>query len=459
MKGKFKKFAAAFAAVSIIMGSVPNLAFAAGYTAIGGPGVADSITPKSGEDGYETSSQVVFKKYLAMENDAAVPAAEFSYVISVPTERLAATTTELAVFPGKILDTYPKIANVTYLPSDTTTAGLPVPNGTETGITANYKYCEKNVAINFGTATNFFDEPGIYRYYIQETGVNMGVENDKMFTVANSGDDATATSDSIIANGTATNGWRTLDIYVSDVDGELKIAQTMLRQGKIETRPAIGASLGDKSQGYINVYDTSDLTVGKTVVGNQGSKNKYFKFTIRIANLNENTKITVDNDHVDKNTSGSTAPNVATKSDYTGAEINEKNTITEQTATDADIDGREGKKQTTFIYYLANGEYVTLKGIPKGAYYYVTEEAEDYTPNPASDTNHITLNSTITLEDEVTGQISNLDVYTGFQNSLDGTIPTGIIMSIAPAAIVGIGVLAAIIALVIAGKKRAIEED
>ncbi|MBQ3918780.1 MAG: hypothetical protein II695_03825, partial [Oscillospiraceae bacterium] len=175
-------------------------------------------------------------------------------------------------------------------------------------------YAIKTVQMDFSGCG--FTEPGIYRYYITETGSNVA------------GMKCGQTSDLTKAAETV----RTVDVYVEDatfMDGTveknyLRIAGYVMYVGeqtvgpnKVDPDPAPTAvdpanwqvNLEDgmtntssttnygkvngaeimngtdpvqKSEGIPNFYSTNDITFGKTVTGNQGSKDKYFKFTLQL---------------------------------------------------------------------------------------------------------------------------------------------------------------------------------
>ena len=134
-------------------------------------------------------------------------------------------------------------------------------------------------------------------------------------------------------------------------------------------------------------------------------------------------------------------------------------------------------------YYLQDGQYVTVKGLPKDATYALTENSEDYLS--ANGTSKVAIaavdavagteeswevdgqtftseqaakayvdqqDGTLTYDDIVhneavagtpavpekqhndplSGTILTSDIYTGFTNTRDGIIPTGIIMTFLP---------------------------
>jgi hypothetical protein len=130
------------------------------------------------------------------------------------------------------------------------------------------------------------------------------------------------------------------------------------------------------------------------------------------------------------------------------------------------VTGKQLKEGVDF--YLQDGNYITILGIPHGSTYNVAEVEEDYTKE-----NGITIaNSSLdwdssadgvdALSDNPSGTL-NSDVHTGFTNSKEGVIPTGVLMSVAPVVIVGLIVVGGIVFFAVRGAKKkaseAAEED
>ena len=321
MKKHARFLATLLAAVLLVAAALPS-AFAFKYTAVAG-------------------TSTTFYKYLVMDVDANVPNATFAFTVA-PGTAIAATENSVAVLAG--IGT-PTIADVTFAPTDSTTAGLP---SDATGTTtANKKYATKTATVDFSKIS--FTEPGIYRYIVTETATtNQGVTNDESAT-------------------------RTLDVYVTDNDGALEVSSYVLHTGT--DAPAAGTDkgsadvsntgdkLGDKSAGYTNTYDTSNLTFSKTVSGNQASRDKYFAFTVTIRGAVAGTVYDVDLTKADVNISAN--PNDATT--CIG------NAVTQPQRLTVPADGT-----VTQVFYLQHGQEITIKGIAKDSTYTVTENAEDY---------------------------------------------------------------------------------
>ena len=367
------------AAVLLVAAALPS-AFAFKYTAVAG-------------------TSTTFYKYLVMDVDANVPNATFAFTVA-PGTAIAATENRVAVLAG--IGT-PTIADVTFAPTDSTTAGLP--SDTDTA-TAGQQYATQTAKVDFSGIS--FTEPGIYRYIVTETATtNQGVTNDESAT-------------------------RTLDVYVTDNDGALEVSSYVLHTGT--DAPAAGTDkgsadvsntgdkLGDKSAGYTNTYDTSNLTFSKTVSGNQASRDKYFAFTVTISGAVAGTVYDVDLTKADVNISAN--PNDATT--CIG------NAVTQPQRLTVPADGT-----VTQVFYLQHGQEITIKGLAKGTEYAVTENPEDYKQ---------------TAPDNASGTIVSEDVTAAFTNTRSGVIPTGVLLTVAPfAAIMAVGAVGII---VMVGKKR-----
>ena len=370
---KYTRFLTTLLAAALLVVAALPSAFAFTYTPVAG-------------------TSTTFDKYLVMDADANVPNATFAFTVA-PGTAIAATENRVAVLAG--IGT-PTIANVTFAPTDSTTAGLP--SDTDTA-TAGQKYAKQTVTVSFSGIS--FPEPGIYRYIVTETATtDQGVTNDKSAT-------------------------RTLDVYVTDNDGALEVSSYVLHTGTDapaagDDKGSAGVALGDKSSGYTNTYDTSNLTFSKTVSGNQASRDKYFAFTVTISEAVPGTVYTVDLRKADA-TSGTNAATIAANAGKTNVSeltVGEDRTVTQ-------------------TFYLQHGQEITIKGLAKDTVYSVTENAEDYKP---------------TIPDNASGTIASADVTAAFTNTRSGVIPTGVLLTVAPfAAIMAVGAVGII---VMVGKKR-----
>lgn len=409
----FKVGAAMLAATMAMTPVVPAMAAGTNYSAtIGG-------TP--------TTS---FQKYLVMDQQAEVPNASFTYAVTAGTaksydldgktfEVLAGVDADKVTMAGVGTTT----ANtITYKQGDATKndEGTYVKNYDD----STEKYAEKTATLDFSACK--FTEPGVYRYVITESGTNQAITNDADLT-------------------------RTLDVYVEDDSDEngkkLKIAGYVLHSNEddtIETGDDFGtnvnATLENKSQGFTNEYTTSDLTFRKEVTGNQASKDKYFEFTVTIANATPGTVYDVDIANADGQSIANTATIEANKG---------KTNVTSLTV---DENGKVEQK-----FYLQHGQQIEIQGIAEDTTYTVTENAEDYksTANAADA-------SVVTIQDgtdsaPTQGTIADKDLTTGYLNTRSGVIPTGVLMTVAPfAAVTLLGGFGA--ATIMMKKKREDEE-
>ncbi len=484
---KMKRFVAAFAATTVLMSCVPSMAW------------ADSTTKTYNAINAQNTQ---FNKYLIMDENADVPIITFNYVITPLASKIDATATTLAVLPGitKTVGSvvYPKIDAVSFTAddskSDTTEAGIGF---------IGYKQVVKPVVVDFSNIE--FTEPGVYRYYIYEVDSDTsGISYDvKKGTTA-------LEQKAKVSNGTDSHYYRTLDVYVEDDNNtgaenySLRVTDYILYDGyitggpssdstnqsadsAIDTTDTIVADPANgkepagavKSDKYINYYDTKNLTIGKRVTGNQGSRDKYFKFTVDITGLTAGTLLGVD-------ISGAEA--TVTDPSVTQTYIGRSNL--KQIISGNEVDLQTGNKliaqndgTVKYVCYLKNNQYITINGLPtnSAAKYSITEDKEDYTEsyygditgNGKTDLTTFLSNGTVStgMGDAKTAEITEVnvkesaeglesnDIEYAFLNEKNGVIPTGIIMSVAPAVIVGIGVLAAIFALVLGGKKKELDEE
>lgn len=354
-------------------------------------------------------STTTFKKYLTMDAEANVPNATFTYTIAAG-DAAAAVAGSIEILAGITVKnaetnavTAPTLtASVTFAPTDVMTAGLPTDAAGSP--TAGKKYAEKVLTADFrGVA---FPEPGIYRYVVTEAGDNQAITNDAILT-------------------------RYLDVYVIDNNGSLEVASYVLHS--TDASPVVastGAAADDKSDGYTNVYTTYDLTLSKTVTGNQGSRDKYFAFTVAISDGVAGTKYTVDLSGADT----TTGSNAATLDAYEGKTNPAEITL-----------GADG--QATVTYYLQHGQNIVIYGLAAGTKVEVTETNEDYTAS------YKVNNGTATAGAAAT--VSNIaaDTTLAFTNDRSGNIPTGVILTVAPFVVMMLIGLAGIVFLSVKRRK------
>lgn len=426
------------------------------------------------------ANDVTYNKILVLKDDATTPNVTFKYSVSVPASDIPATQTTLGVFKGvtatEASEVYPKVADVVY---DETVAADTTP--AITGLPTGYKTVTKGINIDFDKIA--FPEPGVYRYYITEA---------KTPAIAGMKYDVTAA-----ALTTEGNGVRTLDIYVEDSNAAsstapsgttttgLKITGYVLYKGEVTAGPLPGSNAtsgtaitsdvtinqngiyvetgtdtgatkvsgAEKTNNIINFYGTNNLTFGKEVTGNQGSRDKYFKYTITAENdsttgqptVNASDKFTVDMSNATKE------PTKTAATTYEASAMKTANNVTDVTGAQL-IAGK--------VFYLQDGDYITILGLPQGFKYKVEEDKEDYTQTEkiAEDVSTLDWDAAHTgndaLNDNVSGAINNADIHTGFTNSKEGVIPTGVLLTMTPVIVVAVIVVAGIAFFAVRNAKR-----
>lgn len=364
-----------------------------------------------------------FDKYLVMDQQANVPNASFTYTVTAGAAKAYdVANRKFQIFAGINPETVTmegvgsQTANtITYAPGDETAQD-------DNALVKDYdksteKYAKKTATLDFSACN--FTEPGIYRYIVTESGTNQAITND-------------------------TDTTRVVDVYVADVSddtGNKLTIQGYVLHSNADDAPEIpmndeagsgGGYADTKSQGFTNAYDTSDLTFRKEVEGNQASHNKYFEFTVTIADAVPGTEYNVDITKADA-TSGQ---NAATISENAG-----KTNVTKLTV------GQDGSVSQKF--YLQHGQEITIQGIAKDSTYAVTENEEDYKQAVAEVTDYTA---------PARGTIESTDLKTSYLNKRNGVIPTGVVMTVAPFAAVTLLGAAGMVKLKM-GKKKDDEEE
>lgn len=421
----FKKISAILLAV-LLIAALSTTAFAsAAYTAIPG-------------------GTVNFNKYLVLSSDAEVPNVTFEYSIEAGAA-MDMTETTVAVIAGPVVEaggkvTAPTVGTAVFAPTDAKAAT--VASGDSVTLASDQSYAKKSVTIDFSGVT--FPEPGVYRYLLKETSAGQqGISYDTQLPTG----------------GTAKQ--RTVDVYVIDNNGALKIAAYVMHTGTDAPRiltttngtgdvSTAGDPLTDKSDGFVNDYGTVKLGFAKEVSGNQASRDKFFKFTLSITNAGSGTVMNVTVcDNAKK-----AAKTAATR--YETAAMQAANGVTTLTA---DENGA-----VTHDFYLSHGDTVLVTGLPQGASYTVTEDAEDYKSAEGTTIEAVAASGTAGEEGYVAaklyngltnGTIAAEDAYTGYTNTRDGLVPTGVMLTVIPGVVI---VALAIVGLIFLSKKKKEEE-
>ena len=352
-----------------------------------------------------TSTQ--FQKYLVVDEDTNIPAISFNFNVA-PGAAVAETATTPAILAG--VGT-PTIETVTFTNGQQTSTTQP-----ESGLTlaSGKKFAVQTATVDFSGVT--FTEPGVYRYVIteQETAGAKAVTYDTQAATAGS-------------------KVRYLDVYVEDQNNALVVSSYVMHEtATVVANNDDDGKADDKSSSYVNEISTKDLEFGKEVTGNQGSKDKYFKFQLVISNAQAKTTYSID-------LSSAEASPTATAATSYSSMTNPASFTTNDTG------------DATITFYLKDGQYIKIPGLPDGYGYTLTETAEDYTSSATiSAANGKGGNAYL---DATSGSNVSTNIMTGYTNDRTGIIPTGVIMTIAPFAI-GICVFGAIIIFIICRRKR-----
>lgn len=352
-----------------------------------------------------------FEKYLVMDKEANVPDADFTFTI---TAGGAATSGSRVIYAGN--DTrvtgFPVLkvdgagsttsATTSFNPGDETYDTQQV--GDTVTLTAEQKYAKKTVTVDFGSVK--FNAPGIYRYIITESAASQdGITND-------------------------TTNTRTLDVFVAyenaEQGGQLVVSNYILYPGT--KTDATDVDAGTKDDGFTNTYSTNDLTLEKQVTGNQGDRDKYFAFTVNITGAVAGTIYTVDL------TKAEVSPTVD------GTPKTNKATLT---ATDGNV---------TETYYLKDDQFIVIQGLTQDTNYQITENS--YTTDGYTTSYVIDSLSSVTSSDTDIQTMGTEDHKVTFTNNKNGTVPTGILLEIAPYIILGVVVLAGFVALFATRRRR-----
>ena len=365
----------------------------------------------------EGTKTTTFDKFLVMDNQANVPNATFTYSVAAGNAKAYDVAgKKFQVLAGVDADKITMAGvgegaaanSIVFKQGDGSDTHDTTKNAYVKELAAGKKYALKTATLDLSSVQ--FTEPGVYRYIITESGTNQAITNDADLT-------------------------RVLDVYVNDASTEtdgtltkkLTIAGYVLHSNENdEPDVSLGESFGStgnytatKSQGFTNSYDTSDLTLRKQVTGNQASRDKYFEFTLNIDEARPNTKYNVVIDDAD----ATSKTNASTITANAGKE--------NVTSITTDAQGKATQK-----FYLQHGQQVTVQGIAKDTTYALTENTEDYKSTANTKATPVVITKADTEAAPVEGTIASTDLTTGYLNTRDGVIPTGVIMTVAPFAAV-----------------------
>ena len=424
MRKNFRTWAASLMAGALTVGmlATPVMADTFSYTPLAGPAtVADGA--------FE------FDKDFEMSENATIPEATFNYTVT-PGAKIDPAGGNAGVLAG--VGT-PTIESVVYEVADSDA----VINATGKDVPTGKKVATKKTFVDLSGCS--FTEPGIYRYIVTESGTNTGVTNDPILTrtldvyVVN---EETEGTEAVLYTQEDVDAWvaenpdadpSECPFAVGDVKTPATPASTSLAidgyvfyEGTKTDAPSKTATEATgKSEGYRNTYESYDLTFGKEVKGSFGSLDQYFPFTVTI-DAPEGTVLTVDLSDAD-----------ATPHDSDANVANGTTPAANPTELTAGADG------ITQVFWIHDGQYITIRDLPYGCDYEVTEDAGDYTATEgivAADNDEGVAHS-----DATSGTMTTA-VKTGFTNTREVVTPTGIqefISSYGPA----VGIILAVVAL------------
>ena len=401
-------------------------------------------------------NKVTFYKTLIVDKDAVIPNLEFTFSTAGGGAVTNPASGKIPVLDGTGTIADKTVAFTSLMTADATNAH---------GVGADYKTVTLPVEIDLTAAT--YSEPGVYRYYITEANGDSRVLYD------------------VDENLAATTGARvrTLDVYVEDTGAStpaLAVTGYVMYLGQVADAPSVGTnatsgnavsgdvvigesgiyvkgntvteatSAGTKTNYIMNAYKTHDLTFGKEVIGNQGSRDKYFKVTVTCTGLNDTDEFPVDMSHAEK------TPTKTTATSYTAAEMAAANDISGDKLTGTQL-------KAGYNFYLQDGNYVTIVGLPEGCHYTVSETAEDYTSNQKISETNSSLDwdgnaGADALNDELDDDL-NTDKHTGFTNEKKGVIPTGVLLVATPVIIVALIAVAGVVFFAVRSAKNRAQED
>ena len=382
--------------------------------------------PVSAANTPATGTTTTFNKYLVFDKNANVPNVTFTFTIEAGDAVEASTENgNRAIYSGTdatrtnkrlpVLkvddDDNTQSVDVTFAPGDTTGATEGKPGDTSA---TDFKYATKSVTVDFTGVK--YNTPGIYRYKITETeSTAPGITDDSELV-------------------------RTLDVYVKYSNEEkqtLAVDGYVLYEGIPTTNEEFAqagqagqAATDTKSDGYVNEYTTYDLTLKKEVKGNQGDRDKYFAFTVKIENAVAGTVYTVDLSGADEN------PTVDGMQQINPASL---------TATDGSV---------TATYYLKHNQSIKIQGLTEDTEYTISEtsySADGYTTTYKIDNGTEVASNATPSENNAMGTAKHTVT---FINSKSGTVPTGILLETAPYLILGAVVVVGLVVLFATRRRR-----
>jgi hypothetical protein len=418
-------------------------------------GVVPMAAGAEGEESETTAASApaktfTFDKYLVMEKDANVPNVSFSFEVR-PATADEISPAEKNVRPGldgiKFMEgtditvddseeAKSKSAAVSFKSGDTQLTEISASKDDTIDFLTPDKedevYACKKLSLDLDGIP--FTDPGVYRYIITETAAG---------NVAGVSPDANATRD--------------LDIYVMRDTSGASETDSFIVEGFVFYYTSDKVN---KSTGFTNQYVTNNLAVAKSVTGNQGSKNKHFKITVKLTNPDGLSISDEDKFDIIGNLEKEPEGNGVTS--YTAEEMSKNNV--------AELSYKQLSEGYSF--YLCSGHEFEIKGIPAGLGYEITECQESYSPSVEYSTGSDNMTKDKDGEGEAIEGVKSDETFSVsdsylsgdtsilFKNDLAGTIPTGILNTIAGSlGIVALGIAGIAGGVVLLKKKNAGEDS
>lgn len=336
-----------------------------------------------------TSDPINFNTTIYMRDTAKVPNITFKYAVTAGAAQNASAG-NLAVLAGNdhvTSEGLPTIEDIVFTADDTKDA-----SGT---------FIEKTGTVVFSGVT--YKEPGVYRYVVKESGEAQGVTHEDNTMPTHKAEDRT----------------KALDVYVTDDGhGKLVVSAYVMHDNEKDKAAQLDETkkLDDKDTNFEHLLTTSDVELSKKVTGNQGSRDEYFQFTVKIAGADKGTKFIVDLANADKTT-----------------KTNGVNTVTHENP-EMLTAGEDGT--ITQDFWIQNGQSIKIQGIAGSTGYTVTEADNAYKTNIAvtGDATNETENDIAAVAAKaVTDKAVLKDTKVAYTNEKAGAVPTGIVMPIAGA--------------------------
>lgn len=301
------------------------------------------------------------------------------------------------------------------------------------------RYVTGNFVLDFSTVE--FKEPGVFRYNLVKTI---------------SGNDAADTSN--YRSGTTTDDENYILCYVTEADDGTLTLDGITYVHSNSSKIAGGRTL---AKTYKDQYPAinKNLTVSKTVTGDQGSKTQYFKFTINLSGGVAGAKYKV---------SGSYDTTTAVTEYNSTAYNNNGSDLLKTTQASAAIAGTDIQAGNYYItlendgtysgsVWMQHGQSVTIEGLAKNMTYTVDEVDATATGYTETHTNSdVTADPNDASADE-TGTIGDNNVTVAYTNDKDGTPPTGILLQYG-APIAGILLVGGLFIVLMMTKRRKEQE-